>query len=509
MLERSEMVDIYIIENCNGLIHVGIFSIFPKIQKEQKFQEFKKNFMSDGYKEDCHLEKTEMNEEEECTSIENAFRAIFDADLNDQTNSAILFQEIEKSVLVYSQQQEITISEDQFTFLLDQINSDNVLYQVLCTRIIQHLLSSEKYRKTFLFDLFFDIFQHIGEPKYFPYYDEIACSLISIFGFFVNSTNSFQIHHCFSNDFFTFLQSVLFQFQEISDETLHPMIHLSACEFMVHAIDNYDLLFENSNVFDFLGFLFHEMNEQNCNYLSECVEILISYEYYQKEWQKTMDLLLQCLSFNDVTKNRVYKALLQVNDSNFLFRLCENEMFFHTFIDTLEPGDEKNEESPHVLIVFKILSHMFVLNPKKCTDLFFNLNHENIIQRIMFFIQYGSYDIKISASLFVFQVMTKFPETFHQILDDFDFFPDLLDGILSSFSSSSPSKYNEQFRYHFYNSILSMYTYLQTQSLGDNFTDLLMEHDFFGLVSEEEETNEELIFLHKALFEYAPNESEE
>ena len=31
----------------------------------------------------------------------------------------------------------------------------------------------------------------------------------------------------------------------------------------------------------------------------------------------------------------------------------------------------------------------------------------------------------------------------------------------------------------------------------------------YPIISEEEETNEELIFLHKALFEYAPNESEE
>ena len=97
------------------------------------------------------------------------------------------------------------------------------------------------------------------------------------------------------------------------------------------------------------------------------------------------------------------------------------------------------------------------------------------------------------------------PEIFHQLLDNTDFVPNLLEGISSSFQSSISSQYGEKFRYHCYNGILSLLQYFKTKSLDHQFMDLLNDISFLDSISEEEEENEDLFSLHDSLFSFIQN----
>ena len=456
----------------------------------------------DEYKEEIIYKNREYPTEDADLAVNQLFDAVIKTDPNDEQNLISLFESLENYLKTNSLSSSYKIHEIHFNYLVSQLQTENILMRFHSVLILEKILTyCENMRKNELLDLFHEVFYSINIEEYDGCYDEIICSLITIYSLYIRNP-SFQHFSYFSKEFFERISSSIFQFMEISDETLHPPIHLKACEFMVHAVDNYDFLFANRYLFDFLCFLFQGFNSENCYYLSKCISILLSYEYYEKEMQRIIELAIQCLTFNDVSKNEIFKGLIYITNSRFLYSFLQNEIVSSVFIETLENDDYSNDKDSPIIPILKILSNFLTISPKRFIHTYFNIDQQNIFERINFLCLNGSFNIKISAGILLSRIMQTFPSIWHQILDQNNFSPCLFEGIISSFQFSQSSIYNERFRSHFYEGIISLIHYFQKLAIDSHFIDLLQENSFFDIISEEEEINDELIDLQNTLISF-------
>lgn len=445
----------------------------------------------------CYKEEWGKKEEESESNsyrIDEAFKEILDSDPSEIAKNIELFKNLLEFVEKCNRKQWYKPSQELIDFLSERLSEENVEIQIISLKILFHFLEWDAIKgKEKLFPILMEMINNLDIGKLGQNYEVYVSSIIECLSFFpCKCLDRYNFIQYFDEKFLGYLMKCMFAFGEISDENLHRKIHISLCKLIYRIIDNYDFTFKHAFVYKKLVFLFDGIDEESSDYLSQCIGTLFEYDYSSSKKgdvkKECIDLFIKAFLASEKAENNLLDTLKNLQPYN--MTIMENEKIAKRLVEIIT--DESMEESNNIILVLESIMNFLNTDGEKCMRAYFNFDDINIIERIISLVCSGSFNVKITASILVFRIMEKIPSFWSRIFEETFLLQDLVASVCETFKSSTSSKHSLTFRYNFYSGLTSLISYFNTIGLNEEILSLLADNELTEILSEEEETNDEL-----------------